>query len=59
MKYITFFLFSLALLGKEALAEDKDPTIYLQPNTTQLFTELYQAYDLLNPVKRTFFEEAL
>lgn len=35
------------------------PEIYLQPNTTQIFTELYQAYGLLNPPKRTFFEDAL
>lgn len=36
-----------------------ETTIYLQPNTTQLFTELYQAYGLLNPPRRTFFEDAL
>lgn len=34
-------------------------TVFFQPNTTQIFTELYQAHDLLNPPARTFFEEAL
>lgn len=38
---------------------NKHPIIYLQPNTAQLFTELYQAYDLLSPPVRTFFENAL
>lgn len=33
--------------------------VYFQPNTTQLFTELYQAYGLLNPPAQTFFENAL
>lgn len=59
MKSIIIFFFSLVLFGKEPLAADKPPTIYLQPNTTQLFTELYQAYNLLMPIQRTFFEEAL
>ncbi len=33
--------------------------IFLQPNTTQLFSELYQAYGLLNPQKRTVFEDGI
>ncbi len=45
--------------GGENTAEVKRPKIYLQPNTTQLFTELYQAYGLLSPPLRTFFENAL
>jgi aspartate/methionine/tyrosine aminotransferase len=40
-------------------AEIPRPTIYFQPNTTQVFTELYKAYGLLNPPARTFFEDAL
>ncbi len=38
---------------------EKPTTVYLQPNTTQLFTELYQAYGILNPPARTVFEDAL
>ncbi len=37
----------------------KGPFLYLQPNTTQIFTEVYQAYGLLNPLSRTQFENAL
>lgn len=44
---------------KETKAETSRTTIYFQPNTTQLFTELYQAYGLLNPPAKTFFENAL
>lgn len=40
-------------------AIDNRSTIFLQPNTTQLFTELYQEYGLQNLKPRTFFEEAL
>ncbi len=47
-----FFL----LLCSTAMADDK---IFFQPNTTQIFTELYQAHGLLDPPSRTFFEEAL
>lgn len=39
-------------------AVEKRSIIYFQPNTTQLFTELYQAYGLLTPPARTFFENA-
>ena len=44
---------------KEIVAAAQRSVIYFQPNTTQLFTELYQAYGLLNPPARTFFENAL
>ena len=54
-----FLLFILLLnSGVEALEKER-PAIFLQPNTTQLFTELYQAYNLLNPPAETFFESAL
>lgn len=45
-----------ASLSCAILAESQ--TIYFQPNTTQIFTELYQAYGLLNPPQKTFFEDA-
>lgn len=48
-----------AATGKEMADKSSRPVIYFQPNTTQLFTELYQAYGLLNPPARTFFENAL
>jgi aspartate/methionine/tyrosine aminotransferase len=35
------------------------PLIYLQANTTELFTELYERHGLLTPPARTFFENAL
>lgn len=60
-KKFLFFIFILTLTNSEALEKEDstNPIIYLQPNTTQIFTELYQAYDLLNPLSRTFFESAL
>lgn len=60
---IAYHLFLHLMPGEAKDHEVKNsnnlPVIYLQPNTTQLFTELYQAYGLLNPPERTFFEEAL
>lgn len=35
------------------------PIIYLQANTTELFTELYEKHGLLNPAAGTSFENAL
>ncbi|WP_068468881.1 aminotransferase class I/II-fold pyridoxal phosphate-dependent enzyme [Candidatus Protochlamydia phocaeensis] len=63
---IVLFLLSL-LLGpflysteaEKKAEQNKKDVIFLQPNTTQLFTELYQAYGLLHPPSRTFFEDAL
>ncbi len=52
------FLWPLAARADDASLESQT-VIYLQPNTTQLFTELYEAYGLLNPPRRTIFEEAL
>jgi aspartate/methionine/tyrosine aminotransferase len=51
--FLSFVVFHSLLVHAE------DGTIYLQPNTTQLFTELYQNYGLLNPPSRTVFEDAL
>lgn len=56
-------MFKLALIAVlsftlSAVAAEKRPVVYLRPNTTQLFTELYQAYGLLTPPARTFFENA-
>lgn len=65
MKRLQILLFLCVLLQSILYAqanekvEDKPPLIYLQPNTTQLFTELYQAYGLLDPPEKTFFESAL
>lgn len=61
---VAFILFHRAFLPSEEANEknkvtNSRPIIYLQPNTTQIFTELYQAYGLLNPPQRTFFESAL
>ncbi|MEX1013271.1 MAG: aminotransferase class I/II-fold pyridoxal phosphate-dependent enzyme [Waddliaceae bacterium] len=47
------------ILNAAVLVANPEPTIYLLPNTTQLFTELYQAHGLLTPPQRTFFESAL
>ncbi|MBS0652462.1 MAG: hypothetical protein JSR39_02930 [Verrucomicrobia bacterium] len=44
---------------REIVEVEKRPIIYLQPNTAQLFTELYQAYGLLNPPAKTIIESAL
>ncbi|MBX3719463.1 MAG: aminotransferase class I/II-fold pyridoxal phosphate-dependent enzyme [Parachlamydiales bacterium] len=44
---------------RKMTGELERPIIYLQPNTAQLFTELYQAYELLNPPAKTVFESAL
>lgn len=57
-------LFMLSLILADGAEHDfknssARSVIYLQPNTTQLFTELYQAYGLLNPPARTFFEGAI
>jgi len=57
-KGVQIFLFA-SLLFQCTLARAEEAILYLQPNTTQLFTELYQAYGLLNPPARTFFENAL
>jgi|GEM_PF-3437295 len=38
---------------------EAQPIIYLQPNTTPLFTELYEIYGLNNLPKKTFFDEAI
>lgn len=35
------------------------PLIYFQPNTTSLFTELYEAYGLKHLPEKTFFEDAI
>lgn len=50
---LSFILFS------SLNAETARNKIFFQPNTTQIFTELYQAHGLLDPPARTFFEEAL
>ena len=49
-----YLLFCSILVGTETR-----PIVYLQPNTTQVFTEIYQSYGLLKPPARTFFESAL
>ncbi len=59
MKFLKIVVLSLLLLVNVVLAENTRPIVYLQPNTTQLFTELYQAYGLFNPPARTVFEDAL
>lgn len=59
MHTIKLVIAAILSLSRTAFAEDKHPVIYLQPNTTQVFTELYQAYGLLSPPERTFFENAL
>lgn len=64
LKKILFgcILFPSTLFSADATDSTKTETrtlIYLQPNTTQLFTELYQAYGLLAPPARTIFENAL
>src|SRR6187402_1657778 len=51
-------ILSLVVLLSFSLLEARDK-IFLQPNTTQIFTELYELYGLQHPPQRTFFEEAL
>lgn len=59
--FLGFLFVSQVVFGlfAEGKPEEKRSTIFLQPNTTQIFTELYQEYGLLNPPQKTFFEEAL
>ena len=54
---VMMILFQCSFMNAET--EKTRQVVYLQPNTTQLFTELYQAYGLQSPPKRTFFESAL
>lgn len=56
---LLFLAWNLPISSKEFQNEENRPRIYLQPNTTQIFTELYKEYGLQNPIKRTFFEDAL
>ena len=51
-------VFCLCIRGF-ASADDKLPIVYLQPNITEIFNELYQEYDLLNPPKKTVFNDAV
>ncbi len=58
--FCVIFLLARSIQAEDASDNGKAPAIiYLQPNTTQLFTELYQAYGLLHPPEKTVFEEAL
>lgn len=59
MKIRSFLLMGFLTLSFYVEAQEKRPIIYLQPNITQIFTELYQAYGLANPPKRTSFDNAL
>lgn len=45
--------------GVEEKTEDKPSVIYLQPNITQIFNELYDAYGLSHPPAKTFFDDAV
>lgn len=50
--------------GEEAIKTDnmvvnERPTLFLQPNITVLFTELYKAYGLQHVPKKTVFEDAI
>ncbi|MBA3816281.1 MAG: aminotransferase class I/II-fold pyridoxal phosphate-dependent enzyme [Parachlamydiaceae bacterium] len=57
--YLLFSFEQIQSVEDEPKSSHNFPIIYLQPNTTQLFTELYQAYGLLKPQEKTFFENAL
>jgi len=56
---VAAIFFQCSIMNAATKIEEKRQVVYLQPNTTQLFTELYQAYGLQSPPKRTFFESAL
>lgn len=56
---VLFLLAYTFVNAVEERTEEKRPIVYLQPNITQIFTELYQAYGLLNLPARTFFDEAI
>lgn len=47
-------------LTKENITQKEAyPILYFQPNTTPLFTELYEAYGLSQLPRKTFFEDAI
>lgn len=52
--------FERIIHGETALKQgnDDETILYLRPNTTQLFTELYQQYGLLNNPQTTVIEKA-
>lgn len=54
-----FFTFSTLLSLKAQEEEKKYPPIFFQPNTTQIFSELYQSHGLMPLKKRVSFERAL
>lgn len=56
---ILFLAWNFSVFAIEVKVAESRPKIYLQPNTTQIFTELYQEYGLQSPMQRTFFEDAL
>ena len=57
--FICLFSCSLSEAKADEDQEAARQVLYFQPNTTQIFTELYQAYGLLYPPQKTFFEKAL
>lgn len=52
-------LATLMLLTLAAAPDLKQPLIYLRPNETPLFTELYQRYGLLNPPALHVYDSSL
>jgi aspartate/methionine/tyrosine aminotransferase len=61
--YISFvYIFSFfisASLNLNAQEQEKYPPIFFQPNTTQIFSELYHSHELMPLKKRVSFERAL
>lgn len=60
---IIFLTGYLSLTSSQKFDADNEqtytPVLYLQPNITPLFTELYEAYGLQHLPSKTFFEEAI
>lgn len=54
LKYNIILLFFIA-----GFAHAADPLIYLRPNETPMFTELYQRYGLLNPPAIHVFDSSV
>lgn len=50
---------STKIIEIEAPAKKEDPILFLQPNITPLFTELYEVYGLQHLPRKTFFEDAI
>lgn len=57
---VFYTVITLCISAQEkAPTNNKSLTLFLQPNITPLFTELYEVYGLSDLPKKTFFEDAI